>query len=151
MGWQWHQLNHMQIICTSLQTDNHASTSSLNFYRTDALPDAKPTVSKHCTSASIPLSQVVRKRPRGLLQSLGGRSDTLTARWWSCLESERATWPKKRSLLVLMILETGGQPVVSLTEAFVTCRVYKIQKNFSERPRVKGIQSLSKRLMYICV
>jgi len=26
MGWQWHQLDHMQIICTSLQTDNHAST-----------------------------------------------------------------------------------------------------------------------------
>jgi len=30
MGWQWHQLGHMQIIFTSLQTDNHASTSSLN-------------------------------------------------------------------------------------------------------------------------
>jgi len=29
--WQWHQLDHMQIICTSLQTDNHASTPSLNF------------------------------------------------------------------------------------------------------------------------
>jgi len=27
MGWQWHQLDHMQIICTSLQTDNHTSTS----------------------------------------------------------------------------------------------------------------------------
>jgi len=26
MGWQWHQLDHTQIICTSLQTDNHAST-----------------------------------------------------------------------------------------------------------------------------
>jgi len=26
---------------------DHASTSSLNFYRLDALPDAKPTVSKH--------------------------------------------------------------------------------------------------------
>ena len=25
MGWQLHQLDHMQIICTSLQTDNHAS------------------------------------------------------------------------------------------------------------------------------
>jgi len=36
----------MQIICTSLQIDNHASTLSLNFYRTDALPDAQPTVSK---------------------------------------------------------------------------------------------------------
>jgi len=31
MGRQWHQLDHMQIICTSLQTDNHASTSSLIF------------------------------------------------------------------------------------------------------------------------
>ena len=29
MGWQWHQLNHMLIICISLQTDNHTSTSSL--------------------------------------------------------------------------------------------------------------------------
>jgi len=28
--WQWHQLGHMQI-CTSLQTDNHASTSLLSF------------------------------------------------------------------------------------------------------------------------
>jgi len=26
--WQWHQLGHMQV-CTSLQTDNHASTSLL--------------------------------------------------------------------------------------------------------------------------
>ena len=47
MGWQWHQLDHMQIICTSLQTDNHASTSPLSFYRPDALPAAQPTVSKH--------------------------------------------------------------------------------------------------------
>ena len=28
--WQWHQLGHMQV-CTSLQTDNHASTPSLSF------------------------------------------------------------------------------------------------------------------------
>ena len=27
----------------SLQTDNHSNTSSLNFYRPDALPDAQPT------------------------------------------------------------------------------------------------------------
>jgi len=31
-GWQWHQLDHMQIICTLLQTENHASTSLLNFF-----------------------------------------------------------------------------------------------------------------------
>jgi len=28
--WQWHQLGHMQV-CTSLQTDIHASTSPLSF------------------------------------------------------------------------------------------------------------------------
>ena len=31
MGWQWHQLDHMQIMCTLLPTDNHTSTSSLIF------------------------------------------------------------------------------------------------------------------------
>jgi len=31
MGWQWHQLDHMQIIRTVLQPDNHSSTLSLNY------------------------------------------------------------------------------------------------------------------------
>jgi len=45
--WQWHQLGHMQV-CTSLQTDNHASTPLLSFFtgRMPFLPP-KPTVSKH--------------------------------------------------------------------------------------------------------
>ena len=34
-------------ICTSLQTDNHANTPSLSFYRPDALPATQPTASKH--------------------------------------------------------------------------------------------------------
>ena len=37
----------MQTICTLLQTDNHTNTSSLSFYRPDALPDAQPTASRH--------------------------------------------------------------------------------------------------------
>jgi len=47
MGWQWHQLDYMQIICTSLQTDNHTSTAPLSFYWPDAFPPAQPTASKH--------------------------------------------------------------------------------------------------------
>jgi len=35
--WQWYQLGHSQV-CTSLQTDNHASTHRSVFYRPDALP-----------------------------------------------------------------------------------------------------------------
>ena len=31
MAWQWHQLDHTQIICISIQTDDYAITSSLNF------------------------------------------------------------------------------------------------------------------------
>jgi len=37
----------MQTIRTSLQTDDHINTSTLNFYRPNALPDIQPTVSKH--------------------------------------------------------------------------------------------------------
>jgi len=44
--WQWHQLGRMQV-CTSLQTDNYASTPPLIFYRLNALPAAQPTASKH--------------------------------------------------------------------------------------------------------
>jgi len=64
LGWQWHQLDHMQTICILLQTDKHTSTSSLS-YRPDALPDAQPTVSNHwrtsllCTAAKNIYAQLI--------------------------------------------------------------------------------------------
>ena len=39
--WQWHQLGHMQV-CTSLQTDNHASTPPLSFLQAGC-PSCHPT------------------------------------------------------------------------------------------------------------
>jgi len=39
--WQWHQLGRMQV-CTSLQTDNHASTPPLSFFQTGC-PSCHPT------------------------------------------------------------------------------------------------------------
>ena len=39
--WQWHQLGHMQV-CTSLQTDNHASASQLSFLQAGC-PSCRPT------------------------------------------------------------------------------------------------------------
>jgi len=53
MGCQWHQMDHMQISDTSLQTDNHASISSF-FYRPDALFDAQPTVSNYRRHHTVP-------------------------------------------------------------------------------------------------
>ena len=36
-GWQWHQVGDMQV-CTSLQTDNHASTPPLSFLQAEKNP-----------------------------------------------------------------------------------------------------------------
>jgi len=65
-GWQWHQLDHMQTVCTSLQTDNNTNTSSVNFYRPDALPDVQPTVSKYwkqMTVTRITIITVITQKP----------------------------------------------------------------------------------------
>jgi len=50
--WQWHQLGHMQV-CTSLQTDNHASTPPLSFLQAGC-PFCRPTNSvKESTEGKI--------------------------------------------------------------------------------------------------
>ena len=45
--WQWHQLGHMQV-CTSLQTDNHASTPPLSFF-TGQMPFLPPIQQRQST------------------------------------------------------------------------------------------------------
>jgi len=49
--WHWHQLGHMQV-CTSLQTDNHASTPPLSFFTTGC-PSCCPTNSVKALKAFI--------------------------------------------------------------------------------------------------
>jgi len=45
--WQWHQLGRMQV-CTSLQTNNHASTPSLSFF-TGRMPFLPPNQQRQST------------------------------------------------------------------------------------------------------
>jgi len=71
-----------------------------------------------CTSELIPLRQVEPRRPQGLLQWVGGRSDASITRRWSYQKSARATCPKKRNRLSWIRWETGQQPVVCLAAAF---------------------------------
>ena len=47
MGWQWHQLNHMQAISTSLQKITTLASHHSDIYGPDALSDTQPTASKH--------------------------------------------------------------------------------------------------------
>ena len=48
--WQWHQMGHMQV-CTSLQTDNHASTPPLSFLQAGC-PSCCPTNSIEAVKAN---------------------------------------------------------------------------------------------------
>jgi len=47
--WQWHQLGRMQV-CTSLQSDNHASTPPLSFLQAGC-PSCRPTNSVKALNA----------------------------------------------------------------------------------------------------
>jgi len=57
--WQWHQLGHMQV-CTSPQTDIHASTPPLSFLQAEC-PSCHPTnsvkapkaLTMHCNQTLI--------------------------------------------------------------------------------------------------
>ena len=49
--WQWHQLGHMQV-CTSLQTDNHASTPPLSFF-TGRMPFLPPNQQHWSTEGNV--------------------------------------------------------------------------------------------------
>jgi len=49
--WKWHRLGHMQV-CTSLQTDNHASTPSLSFF-TGRMPFLPPNQQHQSTEGNI--------------------------------------------------------------------------------------------------
>ena len=48
--WQWHPLGRMQV-CTSLQTDNHASTPPLSFF-TGRMPFLPPNQQRQSTEGT---------------------------------------------------------------------------------------------------
>jgi len=80
-------------------------------------------------SASIAQSQVWLGLPAGRFQSRGTcRIHAARTRWWSSRGELRVIWPKSRRRLLVTRWESGEQPVVLLTSAFDTWRVYGILK-----------------------
>jgi len=71
--WQWHQLGHMHD-CTSLQTDNHASTPPLRFLQAGC-PSCRPTNSHKALKAigneSVPKTAITDTRAQ---EQVRGRS-----------------------------------------------------------------------------
>jgi len=58
--WRWHQLGHMQV-CTSLRTDNHASTPPLSFLQAGC-PSCHPTNSVKALKAYQWLMMSIRQQ-----------------------------------------------------------------------------------------
>ena len=58
--WQWHQLGHMQV-CTSLQTDNHASTPPLSFLHAGC-PSCRPTNSVKALKAQMQKNYIIQTK-----------------------------------------------------------------------------------------
>jgi len=57
--WQWHQMGHMQV-CTSLQTDNHASTLPLKYF-TGRMSFLPPNQQRQSTKLYSALNNSVKK------------------------------------------------------------------------------------------
>jgi len=57
--WQWHQLGHMQV-CTSLQTDKHASTPPLKFF-TGRMPFLPPNQQRQSTEGMDQTLKIKKK------------------------------------------------------------------------------------------
>jgi len=58
--WHWHQLGHMQV-CTSLQTDKHASTPPLSFLQAGC-PSCRPTNSVKALKATNTIGKTAEKK-----------------------------------------------------------------------------------------
>jgi len=82
--WQWHQPGHMQV-CTSIQTDNHASTPPLRFLQAGC-PSCNPTNSIkalkaacHCTKCcSILLSIFLQLKMAESMKSISDKIQNTT-------------------------------------------------------------------------
>ena len=75
LGWQWHQLDHTQTICTSLQTDNHTNTSSLNIFTGQTLfltPNQQCQRRKFTSNFSCIVTGMFSLNPGGKCTDLSG-------------------------------------------------------------------------------
>jgi len=55
MGWQWHQLDQMQIICTSFREITVLAPHPSIFYCPDSLSDTQPTALKQTRQYDVDL------------------------------------------------------------------------------------------------
>jgi len=83
--WQWHQLDHMQV-CTSLQTDNHASTPPLKFF-TGRMPFLPPNQQRQSTEGTTTYTDITTITTTNAITLFASRAEKRKASAWSLFVS----------------------------------------------------------------
>jgi len=83
--WQWHQLGHMQV-CTSLQADNHASTTPLSFLQAGC-PSCRPTNSVKALKAHTHARTHARAHAHTHTQLFNGPLSSTTRVGWNNIKT----------------------------------------------------------------
>ena len=99
--WQLHQLGHMQV-CTSHQTDNHASTPPLSFLQAGC-PFCRPTNSVKALKELVKLSELINYR-RKKRMSLCVNSSLMTVTYPSLHQLDDGVQRKSQNITVAVIL-----------------------------------------------
>ena len=99
MGWNWHQLDHMQTTCTILQKDNHASTVSLNFLQTGC-PSWCPTKSVKALKAIFAQDSYMKIKWPGVDYKSNILSQPLYQKY---LNNEQFWWIKSVSVATVLV------------------------------------------------
>ena len=127
---QWHQLGRMQV-CTSLQTDNHASTPPLSFLKAGC-PFCRPTNSVKTLKALVSYSKAVKY---GYTRCYGGGVLAVAyCRWscyWPCLTLSSASSPHSPASASSPTPTTSSSsPCESNNQSIIQC----IKSKRTERP-----------------
>jgi len=135
--WQWHQLGHMQV-CTSFQTDNHASTPSLSFLQAGC-PSCRPTnsikdfsvICKHANTIFIEPGKSLRynrKRSRPITEQRHSTDETVICGMQNLVSrivTKRKMW--HHSAVLCRIL-----PIVNFPSAFYNSAFYPAHDSWRE-------------------
>ena len=121
IGWQWHQLDHMQIIFTSLQTDNHASTSSVNFLQawysswcpSNSVKALKTFKLSSITSTQLPFTQTFKQYACIHKEMPKLHPFTQTFKQYACIHK----MPKLHPAINVFLVSYNKQKLVILSES----------------------------------
>ena len=137
--WQWHQLGHMQV-CTSLQTDNHASTPPLSFLQAGR-PSCRPANSVKALKVYVPRVMISQSRtPKDQTSDLVEYSEYMSdsgaiQRTGSrlCQQYAPRTWRAKtrghRLMTIILSILNRFKTFFSLEDSLVNLQLIGYQKS----------------------